>query len=253
MNSAGGTEREQTMEQRKQRRIRRLTVLCVLLVLIPLSLGMGVWLFADKQYRLITGIVAVLSCIPFFLRFEKGKTGVGETVTIAVMTAFSVIGRVAFSPVPGFKPVTAITIIAGIALGPEAGFLVGSLSAVVSNLFFGQGPWTPFQMFAWGITGFLAGVCFFRRKKPNRVMLAIVGIVGGVLFSLLMDIWTALSIDGAFLPSRYLACILSSFPFMAIYAVSNVVFLQLLATPFLEKLNRMKVKYGLFSGRDAEP
>lgn len=214
----------------------------VYLIAIPLTLALGVWLFADRRYNLISILVALLSCVPFFVRFERGA-GVGEMVLVSVMTAFSVVGRLAFSLIPSFKPVTAITMIAGIALGPESGFLVGSLSAVVSNIFFGQGPWTPFQMLAWGLIGFLCGILFRKRTKPNLLLLSGMGILGGVLFSALMDIWTALSIDGYFLPSRYLACILSSLPVTMTYAASNVVFLLLLARPLLARLERIRIKY----------
>lgn len=235
------------MEQDKKTILRTCITLGVLFILIPLTIWLGVWLLEDRKYNIISIIIALLSCVPFFVRFEKGKSGAREMIVIAVMSAFSVVGRLIFAPIPAFKPVTAITIISGVALGPEAGFIVGSMTAVVSNMFYGQGPWTPFQMFVWGFIGFLAGVIFRKSKKPNRILLSIVGAFGGVLFSLLMDIWTTLSLDGEFLLSRYLVNVASSLSFMAIYAVSNIVFLIILAHPFLEKLNRIKTKYGIFS------
>lgn len=230
----------------KCKTVKRIIVAIVILVIIPLTVALGIWLFNDRKYNLISMIVAFLSCVPFFIRFEKGKNTVRELVVIAVMTAFSIVGRLIFAPVPGFKPVTAMTVISGIALGPEAGFLVGSLTAVVSNFFFGQGPWTPFQMFTWGLLGFIAGILFFKKQNPNKAILCILGALGGVVFSLLMDIWTTLSLDGTFLWTRYVANIASSLPFMAIYAVSNIVFLLILTKPFLSKLNRLKTKYGIF-------
>ena len=235
------------MKQDKKTILRTCITLGVLFFLIPLTIWLGVWLFEDRKYNIISIIIALLSCVPFFVRFEKGKSGAREMIVIAVMSAFSVVGRLIFAPIPAFKPVTAITIISGVALGPEAGFIVGSMTAVVSNMFYGQGPWTPFQMFVWGFIGFLAGVIFRKSQKPNRILLSIVGAFGGVLFSLLMDIWTTLSLDGEFLLSRYLVNVTSSLSFMAIYAVSNIVFLIILAHPFLEKLNRIKTKYGIFS------
>ena len=234
------------MEQDKKTILRTCITLGVLFILIPLTIWLGVWLLEDRKYNIISIIIALLSCVPFFVRFEKGKSGAREMIVIAVMSAFSVVGRLIFAPIPAFKPVTAITIISGVALGPEAGFIVGSMTAVVSNMFYGQGPWTPFQMFVWGFIGFLAGVIFRKSKKPNRILLSIVGAFGGVLFSLLMDIWTTLSLDGEFLLSRYLVNVASSLSFMAIYAVSNIVFLIILAHPFREKLNRIKTKYGIF-------
>ena len=219
---------------------------CIFFIIIPLVIWFGVWLFNDRKYNVISMAIALLSCIPFFIRFEKGKSGAREVVVIAVMTAFSVIGRLIFSPIPGFKPVTAITIITGIALGAESGFMVGSLTAIVSNIFYGQGPWTPFQMFVWGVLGFVSGLIFYKKQTSNRFILAVIGLVGGIAYSMLMDIWTTVSMEGTFNISRYLFYISSSFPFMAIYAVSNVVFLFVLAKPFLEKLNRIKTKYGIF-------
>lgn len=232
----------------KRRTIKRIIIAIVILVIIPFTVALGIWLFNDRKYNLISMIVAFLSCVPFFIRFERGKSAVRELVVIAVMTAFSIVGRLIFAPVPGFKPVTAMTVISGIALGPEAGFLVGSLTAVVSNFFFGQGPWTPFQMFTWGLLGFISGIIFFKKQDPNKVILCMLGALGGVAFSLLMDIWTTFSLDGTFLWKRYFANVASSLPFMAIYVVSNIAFLLVLTNPFLSKLNRIKTKYGIFCG-----
>lgn len=213
---------------------------------IPAVIVLGVALFNDGKYNLISMAIALLACVPSFVRFEKGRNTARELVALAVMIALSVVGRVIFAPLPGFKPVTAIVIITGMAFGAQAGFLTGSMSAVVSNFYFGQGPWTPFQMFVWGFIGFLAGVIFRNPdKKPNLILLSLAGVLGGVLFSLMMDVWTTLS-WGEFLLSRYIMFVGSSLPFMAIYAVSNVIFLLVLARPLLSKLNRVRVKYGIF-------
>ena len=142
--------------------------------------------------------------------------------------------------------VTAIVIITAIGLGPSPGFITGSFSALVSNIFYGQGPWTPFQMFVWGFIGLITGLIFKRNKKPNKLLLIIIGLLGGILFSLMMDIWTTISIDGEFNLSRYLSYVGTSFVFMAIYAISNVIFLLVLTDPILKKLNRVIVKYGVF-------
>ena len=104
-------------------------------------------------------------------------------------------------------------------------------------------------MFVWGFLGLLAGLIFKRGQKPNVILLIIIGIVGGVAFSVMMDVWSVLNIDGTWNWSRYLALLVSSLPFMAIYAVSNVIFLLLLTKPFLQKLNRVKDKYGLFANK----
>ena len=122
--------------------------------------------------------------------------------------------------------------------------MTGSLSAVISNFSFGQGPWTPFQMFSWGIIGLIAGL-FAKPLLKNKLLLSAYGVVSGVLFSLLMDIWSTLWADGVFRLSRYLAAILSATQFMIIYAVSNVVFLLLFTKPIGKILERVKTKYAL--------
>ncbi len=222
----------------------KLTAL-ILLLLIPVVVAAGALVFQAKYYAYCSLCIAVLSCVPLFYAYERKESSSKELTVLAVMTALSAAGRLIFAWLPGFKPTTAICVIIGIWLGKEAGFVVGALSAVVSNFYFGQGPWTPFQMFAWGFLGFFAGLLAFPLKK-SRIALCSFGALAGVMFSLTMDIWTTLWADGTFRLSRYLASVLSALPVTAEYAVSNVVFLLLLAKPIGEKLERIKKKYGLF-------
>lgn len=216
----------------------------IMLLLIPAVIAIGVILFHDRKYGMISIILAFAACVPFFMAFESRMPSARELVILAVMVALSCTGRFLFAIIPGFKPVTAIVVITALYFGPEAGFLTGALSAVVSNLYFGQGPWTPFQMFVWGFLGLLAGLL----SKPllsSRLLLMLYGVFAGVAFSLMMDIWTVLAADGTFNFSRYVAAVTSSFFFMVIYAISNVVFLLVLTNPIGQKLNRIKIKYGL--------
>lgn len=222
-----------------------LSSVLIIFIIIPFVLALGVKLLDDRKYNLISLVVAFLSCIPFFLRFERRSPKAREIIIIAVMSAISAIGRLVFSALPGFKPVTAITAITGIAFGAEAGFLTGAISALVSNMFFGQGPWTSFQMISWGLLGFIAGVMGKRNYMENKIILTLYGIFSGIVYSLMMDIWFVVSIDGLFTLERYFIAIAAAVPFMMVYAVSNVVFLLLLSKPLGEKLDRIKIKYGL--------
>lgn len=208
---------------------------------------LGIVLLQSQRYNVISLIVAFLACLPFFWSFERNKSSTMALVLIAIMVAFSVIGRVVFAPIPGFKPVTAITILVALYFGPQAGFLTGALSAVISNLFFGQGPWTPFQMFAWGLTGFLAGLLRQKLVKGRfwRIWLSLYGAFAGVVYSLLTDIWLVLSFGGEWSWIRYSALILAAIPFTMLYAASNVVFLMALTKPIGDRLIRIKKKYGL--------
>ena len=197
--------------------------------------------------NLISVALAILACIPAFVLFETEKHDAREVVAIAVMSAISVLSRVIFAPIPAFKPVSAIVMITGMAFGAEAGFITGSVSALVSNFYFGQGVWTPFQMLAWGLSGLLAGLILREsRHKNKKWVLVILGICGGTLFSLLMDIWTTLSFDGKFSFLRYLFYTVRSLPFTAVYCVSNVILLLILAEPLCKKTDRLREKYGIF-------
>ena len=215
----------------------------LLVLAIPAVVLLGEYVFGGKQYAFLSLAVAILACIPFFLRFERGENGSIRLVLIAVLTALSVLGRLLFAALPGFKPVTAMVILTAMYFGSEAGFLTGALTAVLSNFYFGQGPWTPFQMFAWGMVGLLAGV-FAKQLRASRVWLCVFGALSGVVYSVLMDVWTVLWAEGHFVLSRYLAAVASSASFTALYCASNVVFLLVLAKPIGSKLQRIRDKYG---------
>ncbi|MER1986525.1 MAG: ECF transporter S component [Solibacillus sp.] len=226
---------------------RRLIIsVLVFFIFMPLTLYMGITYLGDRKYYLISVALILLACVPFVLSFERRKPQPREILMIAVMSAISVAGRCLFVATPGFKPVSAITAITGFALGAEAGFLTGATSALVSNMFFGQGPWTPFQMFTWGMIGFIAGLLGKTGQMHKKIPLILFGIFAGIFFSFGMDIWGALSTVGLFNWEAYVLALSTAVPFTIIYAVSNIIFLLLLAKPIREKLERVKTKYGVF-------
>ncbi len=219
--------------------LRKLLRILIPFVLLPSVVIGGALAFGEKSWAFVILAAAVLSLLLFIAGFEKKKTGTRRLILAAVFTALSVIGRF----IPLLKPVTALTVIAAMYLGGEAGFLVGSLSALVSDFYFGQGPWTPFQMLSWGLIGLLAGALSPLLKK-SRALLLVFGFLSGIFYSLLMDVWTVLWYGG-FELSVYAAAIAAAVPHMLLYAVSNVIFLTLLAKPFGEKLERVRLKYGV--------
>lgn len=223
---------------------KRIISFIILCVLVPAAVVAGALLFDERRYAWVILCVTLLSCLPMFISFERNSAEAKRLVMIAVMTALSVAGRFLFAALPGFKPVTAMVVITAMYFGSEAGFMTGALSAVISNFYFGQGPWTPFQMFSWGIIGLLAGL-FARRLRQSRIWLSVFGVLAGVLYSLLMDIWTVFWADGYFNITRYIAAVGSAAWFTAVYAVSNVIFLMLFAKPIGKILDRISVKYGI--------
>lgn len=210
------------------------------LVLIPLLVALGALLFPTKRHLLVSLGVAVLSLLLFLCGFERRQTGSRRMVLAAVLTALCIAGRF----LPLVKPVAAIAILAGMYLGGESGFLVGSLAAVLSNFYFGQGPWTPFQMLAWGMIGLCAGL-LSKPLKKSRPLLLLFGLLSGIAYSLVMDVWTVLWYDSGFRWELYLSAMAAALPHTAVYAAGNLLFLWLLAGPIGKKLERIRIKYGL--------
>ena len=192
-------------------------------------------------------LLAAVSCLPYYFKYEKKKPQTREHVVLAVMTALTVISRMIFAPVPGFKPVAAMTAVCGMAFGRESGFLCGSLSAFISNFFFGQGPWTPFQMIAWGSIGWFAGILNKDgRMEKHKISAVVFGIAAGIWFSLVMNLWVMTGAGEEIQWIRYGIIWVTSLPVTIEYCVSNVLFLWILIPGFMKRLNRVKYKYGFF-------
>lgn len=227
---------------------RTKAALLILLLLVPAVIFFGIRI-GDRHYLVISLILLFLAMLPFFMIFEDRKPQARELIIIAVLVALGVAGRGAFFMLPQFKPVAAIVIISAIAFGPETGFLVGCLTALVSNMFFSQGPWTPWQMFAFGMIGFVAGL-FYRLGwlKTNRLSLCTFGFFSiFLIYGLIMNPASLLMFTTNISAASLIAVFISGAPMDLIHALSTAIFLAVLAKPFLEKLSRIKKKYGLVS------
>ncbi len=225
----------------RNERIREFIRYAVPLVIIPSLVLAGGFVFERKRHILVSLAVALFALLLFAAGFERKSTGTRRLVIVSVMTALAFSGRF----IPFLKPVSAIIIITALYLGGEAGFLVGALTAILANFYFGQGPWTAFQMLAWGLIGYIAGLLAPGLKK-NRINLLIYGFISGIAYSFIMDIWTVLSYnDGKFGLELYLAALTTAIPYTISYAVSNVLFLWFLAEPFGRKLKRIVKKYNV--------
>ena len=218
--------------------LRKFLKYAVPFLFIPVCVLLGVFVLDEKRYVFVSLAVTVFVLLLFIAGFEKKKTGTRRLVLCAVMVALSVVGRF----IPFFKPITALTVITAVYIGSEAGFFVGALSAVISNFFFGQGPWTPFQMLAWGLIGFFAGL-LGDKLKGRRVPLVIFGVAAGAVYSLVMDVWSVMWFSGGLDAGTYLDAVVAALPHTALYSFSNAVFLWLISKPFGEKLERVKLKY----------
>ena len=217
------------------------------LLLVPLTIFIGIVYFGKKSYGVVSLLVLLECMAPFALIFEGRKPKARELVLIAALCALAVAGRAALFMLPGFKPVAALVILSGVAFGGETGFLVGAMSMLTSNVLFGQGPWTPFQMFAMGLIGFLAGVSFQKGLlRAGRAPLAIFGAVSVVLvYGGIMNPASAILYQPNLSLSVLKAYYLTGFPFDLVHAAATALFLWFGAEPMLAKLERVKRKYGL--------
>lgn len=217
------------------------------LALIPLTIWIGLVFFGQRQYLAISLLVLLETMIPFFLIFEGRHPQARELVVLAVLCALGVGGRMAFFALPSFKPVAAVVIVAGVAFGGESGFLVGAVSMFASNLFFGQGPWTPWQMFSMGLIGMTAGTTFrFGLLRRGKTALSIFGFLAVmILYGGIMNPATMLMAQTEPSWEKLLTYYLTGVPVDLVHASATAVFLWLLGMPLLKKLDRIKVKYGL--------
>ena len=198
-----------------------------------------------EQTAAVSLVASVVSLLLFFAGYEWRRPSLRETMPVVVLAALAAAGRILFAPIPDVKPVSAIVIVAGAAFGRQAGFMVGALAALVSNFFFGQGAWTPWQMYAWGLIGWLAGVLaqtgVFRRGWTVYVF----GFFSGLLYGFLLNLWSML---GFYHPQTFAEALgiwALAVPLDILHGISTVAFLVLLWAPWHRKLERLKVQYEL--------
>ena len=220
----------------------------MILITVPLTLFIGIFYLGSRKYNIISLFILAECMLPFFVMFEGKHPKAREIAVIATLCAIAIAGRTAFFMLPQFKPVMAVTIISGVAFGGETGFLVGAVTMLASNILFSQGPWTPWQMFAMGIIGFLSGVLFRKGLlRRTRYSLAVFGaisaivIYGGIMNPASAIVWNTEAISWNVIAAYYI----SGFPMDCVHAFATAFFLMTAAEPMLEKLDRIKVKYGI--------
>ncbi len=226
----------------------------VIAVLIPATLMFSHYL-GDRQYYISSLLIIIFSMIPFLVSFESRKPQARELVTIAVLCAIAVVSRAIFIMLPAFKPMTAIIIIAGMAFGARAGFLTGAISGFVSNFIFGQGPWTPWQMFSYGLAGFISGILCERgvlNPKRKGVITAFGGMVVLLIVGPMLDTSTLFLMSSMINTSSAASVYLAGVPYNTVHAIAVMLTLYFLTEPMMEKLNRIKIKYGMMEAEKTE-
>ncbi|AKN31473.1 membrane protein [Clostridium carboxidivorans P7] len=211
-------------------------VIVILLMLITLN--------KDTQ----TGISLIITLGVFFILFmsyfyfEKSNSGTKEIAVIATLSAFAAVSRMVFAPIPNVKPVTFLVAISGFAFGPYEGFLIGSTAAFLSNIFFGQGPWTPWQMFSWGLVGILSGVWGKRGKGVSAITFSIVCFVFGFMFDWIMNIWYVSAFIKPISIKSIIGAYIAGLTFDILHGGGSFIFSIIFYDSFLPVLKRYKMK-----------
>lgn len=225
---------------------RRKIVLAGLFILmfglLSLTLSYG------DNYMLISFGFVLISILFIILRFEKRKIEARELVLLAVLAAIAAVGRIPFASIPSVQPTTFVIMMSGLVFGAESGFMIGVIAALASNMILGQGPWTPWQMVAWGLVGLTAGLLNQSRFMSNLKGKILFCIIWGFLFGWIMNLWSLLAFtqSGEALNVKSIITFLAgSVLFDFFHSISNVIFLVLFGESWIKILTRFKRKYGL--------
>lgn len=212
----------------------------ILIAAVAATVWLGAAVFPRRAYYL-TATAILLECMAAcFIAFSRRGVSARRLAVIAVLCALGVAGRAAFFWLPEVKPVLALAILAGAGLGGEAGFTVGAVTMLVSNIMFGQGPWTPWQMFAAGVCGLLGGFSnrceFLRRRAALAALGAVLAVVvyGGIVNPSAAFIWGGEGLTFGVIASYWL----SGLPMDVLHAFATAAFLWALSEPVLGALER---------------
>lgn len=197
------------------------------------------------NWALLATIIIGLSIMLFFWNFEKSGINSREVALIATMASLAAVSRVPFAAIMSLQPTTFIVMITGYVFGPQMGFIVGAAAALVSNFFIGQGSWTPWQMFCWGMCGVLAALLARKCKEFNLTLFAILTGICGYLFGWVMNIWHWVGFVYPLTMKTFIATYALSVPFDTLHALGNVIFSILFGKSFYYVLLRFRKKTSL--------
>lgn len=198
----------------------------------------------SADWELVVVGLAAVGCLALFWEFESAAVGSKEVALVAMLGATAAVLRVPFAAIPNVQPCTYLVICTGMVFGPVAGFVVGAETALVSNIFLGQGPWTLFQMVGWGLAGLSAGC--FRRLLRSRLMVVGFGVLWGYLFGAITNVWYWTAFVYPLTVRSFVATQLMTFWFDTLHAVANAVFLALLGQKTVSILERFRMRFSVY-------
>jgi energy-coupling factor transport system substrate-specific component len=198
-------------------------------------------------WQLAAFAVLGVCIISGFVWYERHRPPARVAAAIATLVAFAVVGRIVFAPFPNMKPTTDIVMLGGYVLGGAPGFMAGALTALISNFYFGQGPWTPWQMTAWGAVGTLgAGVGRLTGRRLGRLGLSLMCVGGAVLFALIVNLSEVIAYTGAPSERGVLVVYLRALPFDIAHALANFAFCMIAGPALVRMLKRLKRRSELY-------
>ena len=178
-----------------------------------------------------------------FAWYERSRPPSQVVALVAALAALAIAGRIAFAAFPNVKPTTDIVVFAGYALGPAPGFAVGALTALVSNLWFGQGPWTPWQMAGWGLCGILGAGLALGVRNAGRLSLAATCGFAGIAYGALLNFSLMATYGGDLSLERFGVLQVRALPFDLAHAVGNVAFALLAGPAMVRMLTRFRERF----------
>jgi energy-coupling factor transport system substrate-specific component len=195
------------------------------------------------SWTLASFVILALALTAGFAWYERSRPSARTVAIVAALAALATLGRIAFAPLPSVKPTTDIVLIAGFVLGGPPGFAVGAVAAIASNIVFGQGPWTPWQMLAWGMVGLLGAGLRRRRARPlPRIVMALICAAAGFAYGLVLNFYTFVTFTGQHTLAQFLVIEGSAFSFDLAHAIGNFVFYLAFGPALVRALQRFRLR-----------
>lgn len=195
------------------------------------------------SWELVSFLILAAVLLAGFGWYERSRPPAQVVALVAALAALGIAGRVAFAAFPNVKPTTDIVIFAGYALGPAAGFAVGAFSALISNFWFGQGPWTPWQMAAWGLCGILGAALALGTRNVGRLTLAAVCGLAAVGYGAILNFSLMATYGGALSWERFWIFEGRAVPFEVAHAAGNVVLALVAGPAMIRMLSRFRERF----------
>jgi energy-coupling factor transport system substrate-specific component len=231
-------------------RLYFLVILLTAAATIMVAIYAASWLGRSMNWGLVAMVVTGLLILAVFYEFESHKINSREIALISMMGTLSAVSRIPFAPIPNVQPATFIIMCTGYVFGPLAGFMTGAMTAIISNLFLGHGPWTLFQIFGWGLAGAIPGM--IPRTRAYIWVLAGFGLVWGYFYGAIVNTWFWASLIYPLTWHTFLISMLNSVWFDTMHAAANVIFVLMLGKRTIAIMLKWHQRFFWQSGRVPE-